>query len=161
VVDVGLKRTVTEHEALTASEVPQSVDANEKSVPATDAAAGVVTESGPTPVFVSVAVPVFEAPTAVAAKLGVDSEPACETPVPVTAREAAPDGAEAETVKLPLYACAAVGAMRKVMLQLAPAAKFAAHVLVATVTPVGSPYARVFAATLPELVSVIAAESAL
>jgi hypothetical protein len=101
-VALGAKETVTVQELPTASELAHVVDAKEKSAPVTLAAVGVVTVSGPLPVLVNVAVAELEAPTAVAAKLGVESEADCATPAPVTARDAEVEGAAAEAVKLPL-----------------------------------------------------------
>lgn len=54
-----------------ATVLPQVVDTNENSDPATEAADGTVTERGPTPVLVSVATALLDAPTAVAAKFGL------------------------------------------------------------------------------------------
>lgn len=84
-----------------ATEVPQVVETKEKSVPVTALAVGTVTDSGPTPVLVSVAVPVFEPPTAVAGKLIPVNDAACAVPVPETASAAEVEGAAADAVTLP------------------------------------------------------------
>lgn len=90
VVDVGLNRTVTVQLLPTATEVPHVVDTKLKSAPVTEPAAGTVTDKGPTPLLLSVAVAVLLEPTGVAGNVGPDNAAACACPVPDRLMEVTP-----------------------------------------------------------------------
>jgi hypothetical protein len=97
VVDEGLKRTVTVQVPLAAKEAPQVVETKLKLAPVTELVPGTVIDKAPIPVLVNVAVAVFDAPTAVAGKLGVLKEAPGAWPVPVKL-----------TVELPEPSCVTV-----------------------------------------------------
>jgi hypothetical protein len=97
----GAKLTVTVQVPFTGIAVAQLLDTKLNPAPATLAAVGAVTSSGPTPVFDRVAVmlvvePAVRLPKAIALKLADWT-----TPVPATASDAGADGSLAVTARAP------------------------------------------------------------
>ncbi len=100
-MSVGEKRTVTVQLLPAASEVPQVVDTKLKAAPVTELEVGVVNDSGPAPVLVTVEVRLVEVPTLRDPKDTAETLPDWLTPVPDTASDAPDTGAVAEAVTEP------------------------------------------------------------